>query len=114
MVASIESIRTNRPSEINIETLEPSTLYVLSKKNFEMLLKDVPGVKDFMMEMAFKRFLHYAKLYVSFLENNPAERYKELLRNEPRIVQRIPQHYIASYLGITPVSLSRIRSKIRM
>ena len=114
MVASIESIRTSRPSGINIETLEPSTLLVLSKKNFEMLLKDVPGIKDFMMEMTFKRFLHYSKLYVSFLENNPAERYKELLRNEPRIVQRVPQHYIASYLGITPVSLSRIRSKIRV
>lgn len=111
-VASMESLRFSRPSMLNIETLEPSTLLILSKKNFEILLNDVPELKDFMMETAFRRFSHYSKLYLSFLKNNPVERYKELLKNEPRIIQRIPQHYIASYLGITPVSLSRIRNKI--
>jgi len=112
MVASIESLRTNKPSMLNIETLEDSTLFVLSKKNFEILLSEAPELIDFITELAFKRFAHYSKLYLSFLKNNPVERYKELLRNEPRIIQRIPQHYIASYLGITPVSLSRIRNKI--
>jgi len=113
MVASIESLRSGKPSPSSIETLEPSTLIILSKKNFELLLNEEPGMKDFMMEMSFKRFVHYSRLYLSFLKNNPVERYKELLKSEPRIIQRIPQHYIASYLGITPVSLSRIRNKIR-
>jgi len=113
MVASIESLRSGHPGVSNIETLEPSMLFVLNKKNFELLLNKEPGLKNFMMETAFKRFSHYSRLYLSFLKNNPVERYKELLRNEPRIIQRIPQHYIASYLGITPVSLSRIRNKIR-
>ena len=112
MVASIESLRTGQPSVMNIEALEDSILFVLSKKNYEILLHKVPEIKDFLMELAFKRFAHYVKLYLSFLKNNPVERYKELLKNEPRIIQRIPQHYIASYLGITPVSLSRIRNKI--
>jgi CRP-like cAMP-binding protein len=112
MVASIESFRSNKPSALNIEALEPSTLFILSKKNFENLLSETPELKDFMMEMAFRRFNHYSKLYLSFLKNNPVGRYMELIRNEPRIIQRIPQHYIASYLGITPVSLSRIRNKI--
>jgi CRP-like cAMP-binding protein len=112
MVASIESLRANKPSMLYIETLEPSTLFVLTKSNFKRLFYEAPELKDFMMEMSFRRFAHYSKLYLSFLKNNPVERYKELLRNEPRIVQRIPQHYIASYLGITPVSLSRIRNKI--
>jgi CRP-like cAMP-binding protein len=113
MVASMESFRSGKPGMMNIETLEPSTLLVLSRKNFETILNEDPALKDFLMETAFRRFSHYSKLYLSFLKNNPVERYKELLRNQPRIIQRVPQHYIASYLGITPVSLSRIRNKIR-
>ena len=113
MVASIESFRSNKPGILNIETLEPSELLVITKKNFEFLFSELPELKDFLLETAFTRFAHYTKLYVSFLKNNPVERYMDLLRNDPRIIQRIPQHYIASYLGITPVSLSRIRNKIR-
>ena len=112
MVASMESFRSNKPGILNIETLEPSELFVLSKKNFEFLLANTSELKDYLLEVAFKRFSDYSKLYVSFLKNNPVERYKDLLKNEPRIVQRIPLHYVASYLGITPVSLSRIRNKI--
>ena len=113
MVASIESLRSGKPSPSSIETLEPSTLLILNKKNFELLLNEEPGVKEFLSGTAFKRFIHYSRLHLSFLKNSPVERYKELLEIEPRIIQRIPQHYIASYLGITPVSLSRIRNKIR-
>jgi CRP-like cAMP-binding protein len=112
MVASIESFRSSKPGMMNIETLEPTTLLVLNKKHYKYLMSEMPECKDLIMEMAFKRFVHYSRLYVSFLKNSPVERYKDLLKNDPRIVQRIPQHYIASYLGITPVSLSRIRSKI--
>ena len=114
MVASIESLRLKKPSNYNIETLEPTTLLVLTKKNFNAFLNKTPELKDYMMEIAFRRWGHYSKLYKSFLTNNPVERYKELIQNEPHIIQRVPQHYIASYLGITPVSLSRIRNKIRL
>ena len=48
----------------------------------------------------------------SHIRDTPLQRYQKLLAENPHIVQRIPQHYIASYLGITPVSLSRIRNKI--
>ena len=112
MVASIESFRSNTPSPASIQAIEPSTLIVLNKKNFEVILRESPEIKDYMLEIAFKRFSDYTKLYISFLKNNPAQRYKDLMTNQPYIIQRVPQHYIASYLGITPVSLSRIRNKI--
>jgi CRP-like cAMP-binding protein len=50
----------------------------------------------------------------TFLLNSPEERYRRFLQNHdaPIILERVPQHYIASYLGITPVSLSRIRSRV--
>lgn len=113
LIASIESFLQNKPSPISIETIEPSTLLVLSKNNFEFILNNNPMLKDFLLEMALKRFSHYSRLFISFIKNNPAERYKQLLKDEPMIIRRVPQHYIASYLGITPVSLSRIRSKLR-
>lgn len=112
MVASIESFRSKTPSILNIQAIEPTTLLVLSRKHFEIILNESPQAKDFLLETALKRFSDYTKLYLSFLKNNPAERYKDLITNQPKIIQRVPQHYIASYLGITPVSLSRIRNKI--
>jgi CRP-like cAMP-binding protein len=112
MVASIESFRSKTTSILNIQAIEPTTLLVLSRKHFEIILNESPQAKDFLLETALKRFSDYTKLYLSFLKNNPAERYKDLITNQPNIIQRVPQHYIASYLGITPVSLSRIRNKI--
>jgi len=62
-------------------------------------------------EQTFQRLVFYQKLFLSRIKDNPQKRYEDLLKQRPEIVQRIPQHYIASYLGITPVSLSRIRNR---
>jgi len=112
VVASIESFVTSRPSTVSIRSVEPSTLLVLQREGFDALMRDVPSLKDAMLELAFRRFTHYSRLFLSYLRNNPRQRYLDLLKRDPRIIQRVPQHYIASYLGITPVSLSRIRRKI--
>jgi hypothetical protein len=55
--------------------------------------------------------IFYQKLFLSRIKDNPQKRYEDLLEHYPQILQRVPQHYIASYLGITPVSLSRIRNR---
>ncbi|MNL63070.1 hypothetical protein D3C87_1871610 [compost metagenome] len=47
----------------------------------------------------------------SFILDTPEERYLKMLKTDPDIMQRVPQHYVANYLGITPVSLSRIRKR---
>mgnify|MGYP002622033581 FL=1 len=74
-------------------------------------LEDFPEIKEEMQEHLFRRLLQSQKTLYSYLKNNPQQRYKELIEEYPHIVQRIPQHYIASYLGITSVSLSRIRNR---
>jgi CRP-like cAMP-binding protein len=109
VVASIESFRSRKPSGMSIKAVERSTLIVLGKPGLEQLARDFPGLKDIMLETAFRRFEHYTKLFVSSIRDTPRQRYLAILRDDPRIVQRVPQHFIASYLGITPVSLSRIR-----
>ena len=60
----------------------------------------------------FERTFHYMQHFLSFIRDTPQERYLNLLNQKPHIIQRVPQHYIASYLGISTVHLSRIKKKI--
>ncbi|MFD2037510.1 Crp/Fnr family transcriptional regulator [Belliella marina] len=110
-VSSIESFRTKQPSLYSIESLEPTILQTLSQADFQMMIESSPELKKEMEEHLYKRLFQSQQFLYSFLKNNPQKRYEELLKQHPHIVQRVPQHYIASYLGITPVSLSRIRNR---
>lgn len=110
-VSSIESFRTGEPSMYTIETLSSAKLLKLSKENFALIVDSTPGFRAEMEEILFQRLLHYSKLFVSQIRDTPQERYAALVTEKPHILQRVPLQYIASYLGITPVSLSRIRNK---
>ena len=110
-VASIDSFLSNQPSMFTIESIEPSTILSINKDNFEQLLQVFPELKDGLQEIMHQRFRNYAQLFLSRIKDTPQERYQELILNHPEIIKRVPQHYIASYLGITPISLSRIRNR---
>jgi CRP-like cAMP-binding protein len=110
-VASIDSFLSNQPSLFTIESIEPSTIVSINKETFEKLHKIYPQFKERFNEYLFQRFRNYAQLFLSRIKDTPKERYEELVKNQPEIIKRVPQHYIASYLGITPISLSRIRNR---
>jgi CRP-like cAMP-binding protein len=110
-VSSIESFITNQPSSFTIESIEPSIIHSISKKDFQTILETSSIIKQQLEEQTFQRLIFYQKLFLSRIKDNPEKRYKELVKNNPKILQRVPQHYIASFLGITSVSLSRIRNR---
>lgn len=110
-VASIDSFLSNQPGMFTIESIEPSVILSISRENFEYIQQVYPELKSGFQEILFQRFRNYAHLFLSRIKDTPRERYKDLVKNHPEIIKRVPQHYIASYLGITPVSLSRIRNK---
>lgn len=110
-VSSIESFRTNQPSLFNLESIEPCIIQTISKKDFEFILNNSQIIKNEIEEHILQRLLFYQKLFLSRIKDNPQKRYEELVKQRPEILKRIPQHYIASYLGMTPVSLSRIRNR---
>jgi CRP-like cAMP-binding protein len=114
-VSSAESFKKNTPSHFSIESIEPSIIQVLKKKDFENMMRDLGNDPEFLSQMVdilFERQLYYMNEFMSFIRDTPQQRYERLVKEKAHIIQRIPQHYIASYLGITPVSLSRIRNKL--
>jgi CRP-like cAMP-binding protein len=112
-LASLESFLKNTPSLLMIETIEPSIIYLLPKKYVRMMIDELMQEPDFttiILEISAQRQFHYMHEFVSFIRDTPEQRYQNLLRERPHIIQRVPQHYIASYLGISRVHLSRIKS----
>ncbi|NQZ76879.1 MAG: Crp/Fnr family transcriptional regulator [Ekhidna sp.] len=111
-ISDLSSFLTQKPGDLFIESLEPSTVYLLHREALDRLFDKVSSLDRYF------RIL-YSRAYVSALgriNKNMAEtaeeRYKQLLEEQPKVLQRIPLIHISSYLGITPESLSRIRKKI--
>lgn len=111
MVSSIESFRTGAPGLFNIESIEPCVIKVITKAELDKIEQNSPIFRKRMEETILKRLFVYQKLFLSRIKDSPEKRYHDLLENNPEMILRIPQHYIASYLGITSVSLSRIRRR---
>lgn len=110
-VASFDSLYKRQPSLFSLESIEPTEVIAIKREDFYNLLEQTPALRKVYEEKLIDRFHVYQQLFLSQIKNTPAQRYGELLKEYPYIIQRVPQHYIASYLGITPVSLSRIRNR---
>lgn len=115
MVSSIDSFRNNIPSLVTLETIEPSVLWYIHKSDLEKIIDEIieiPHLRDMYINRIFERAFNYMKYSFSFLKDTPRERYINLIQEKPHIIKRVPQHYIASYLGISTVHLSRIKGQL--
>lgn len=110
-VSSFESFLKGTPSTFSLNTIEDSTVLVISKEHWKIMMDQIPGFKDYFFDFTSRRFINYIDHFLSYIKENPEERYRNLLKNKSHILRRVPLQYIASYLGITTVSLSRIRSR---
>ena len=114
-LTSFDSFVNNVPSQFTIETVEPCVLYLLPKRYVVQLIGELSAEPDFaamLLQMSAQRQTHYINEFVSFIRDTPEQRYQRLLKERPHIVRRVPQHYIAAYLGVSAVHLSRIKSKL--
>lgn len=94
-----------------VEFLEPSTLLVFDYRDIEQLARDnlrIERLKNKFIQDYLVKILHRLE---TFLVYNPEERYEWLMREQPELLKRVQQKHLASYLGITPVSLSRLRTR---
>lgn len=113
MVSSFESAMTEKPSRQYIDAIEDSMVGFIDITIFKKMISESGlGMNDF-NRFLISRLIFYMNQHASFILDNPEKRYKKLLQDNPELVSRLPQKYIASYLGITPVSLARIRTRLR-
>ncbi len=110
--SSYDSFLTQTPSMQILETLEDCKLLVITKDNLDQLYKKMPSMHVFTRKMAEQRFINAQRILSSFILESPEERYNKFAAENKDLLQRVPQHYIASFLGVTPVSLSRIRKRL--
>ena len=114
-VASMESFKKHVPSLITLETIESCSLWVIDRGGLELLLPErdkIPALRHQFVDRLFDRLFNYMQHFFSFIKDTPGQRYEALLRERPQLVNRVAQHYIASYLGISSVHLSRIKSQL--
>ncbi|MDB5012838.1 MAG: hypothetical protein JWQ25_1040 [Daejeonella sp.] len=115
MITSYKSFLNKIPSPNTIESLEKTEMIVFDLQSLHELTNNkLLSLKMERFGRLIAEFLIfcYEDRITSFVTLSPEERYLNLLAKSSNVIQRIPQHYIANYLGITPVSLSRIRRRI--
>jgi CRP-like cAMP-binding protein len=112
LMSSYMSCITGQPSQLSIESLTASRLLVFTYPVLQSLYNQSQPWEKFGRLIAEYIAIGLEERMVGLLMLSPEERYNQLLQsNKQKILERIPQHYIANYLGITPVSLSRIRNR---
>ncbi|MEM8901075.1 MAG: Crp/Fnr family transcriptional regulator [Bacteroidota bacterium] len=109
---SHESFFSQLPSTQVLETLEDSELFAFSFESLHQLFRDIPNMNVFARKLLEVRMAFAQKVVASLIMQKPQDRYTSYQLLHPELEKRVPQHILASYMGITPVSLSRIRKRL--
>ncbi|MCI1983725.1 MAG: Crp/Fnr family transcriptional regulator [Bifidobacteriaceae bacterium] len=112
VVSSFESLYLKVPSLFSISCIENSDVTVVDGTGVLQDAAQSPEMMRIVANHISHRFIDYTKYFLDRIEKAPEDRYRSLAAREPELVSRVPQHELASYLGITPVSLSRIKRRI--
>ena len=112
VISDLYSFLTGEPATYNIDALENAELVLISKSAHEELLKKIPKYETYIRLQITGAYIALQKRLTSIISLPLEERYKNFLATYPNIAQRVPQHMIASYMGLTPETLSRVRSRM--
>ena len=112
-IASLKSYIGNQKGYESIELLEDCVLYKLNTENLQHLFTEDIDIANWGRKFAERELIKAEERLISRQLGTATDRYVELLKNFPSLIQRVPLGYIASYLGITQVSLSRIRANLK-
>jgi CRP-like cAMP-binding protein len=110
-VSDLASFQDQNPCTMYIETLEDCELLVLTRDSKERLLIEVPKLERMFRLMLQRHLTVVQKRLFKTISTTAMEKYLEFINRYPSIPQRVPQHYIASYLGISPEFLSKLRAR---
>jgi len=108
-IAHLESFTSGTASNMSIKALEDTSLLTLTNDSMHKLINTQPKflvIKNYYTELSFIRNTHHASDLAML---NAKQRYYKFMKENPALINRIPQYHIAAYLGIKPQSLSRLR-----
>lgn len=108
-VSDRESLLSGNPARFNIDVIEDSEILLISKDNFELICKEIPEFNNLMNNILQKSFLALQNRIHTVISLTAEQKYLGFAEKYPGFVTRIPQSMIASYLGITAETLSRVR-----
>ncbi len=111
-ISDLESFFSQSPSKYYIEAIEDTSMLRISYDRLEKLYDEVPAIERYFRILFQKAYLNALERLNATMWESAHERYKKMLKEHPDMFQRVPLVYIASYLGITPESLSRIRKQM--
>ena len=111
-VTDFQSFTHNNISIMNLQAMEDTTVFLIRKPNLYKLYQQCPIYEKFGRLMAENVAQRATEIAMSLSSEKPEERFQNLLKKQPDLFQRIPQKYIANFLGISPESLSRIQKRI--
>lgn len=109
-ITDYEAYYNKSTANVNIDCIEDSELLCLSYENREKLCAEMHKMEHFFRKKTNKRNIALQKRILSLLSNNAKERYDKLLEQYPQLFQKVPKQLIASYLGVTRETLSRLNS----
>jgi CRP-like cAMP-binding protein len=110
-MADLSSYLTNEPSILNIDALEDVEILQITKPSWEQAMKEIPTLEHYFRIIIQNHLVATQKRMLQSLAETAEEKYYRFLITYPDCAQRLPQHHIASYLGITRETLSRIRKQ---
>ncbi|WP_407846163.1 Crp/Fnr family transcriptional regulator [Chryseobacterium sp. KCF3-3] len=107
-----ESLLQGTPSKYNIDAIENSEVILIKQEDFTMLCNEIPTLNDLVNKVLQKSFVVSQNRIHANISFSAEEKYQNFIQTYPMLINRIPQHMIASYIGITPETLTRIRKSI--
>lgn len=110
-IADLYSFFTGSAAVYSLEALETTTVVMLSHASYEIMCAEMPVFETYFLKLTQQAFIAVQYMLARTKSVSAEERYREFGRLHPDFMQRIPQYLIASYLGIKPQSLSRIRKE---
>lgn len=111
-ITSFRSFTNRIPADHYLECIEDCELVLVSYEVEQKLLQKYPKLESFARVILETELANYQHMVSSYIISNPENRYRNFVENHPELLQRIPLYQLASYLGITADSLSRIRSRL--
>jgi CRP-like cAMP-binding protein len=108
----LPSFLTGQESKYHIEALEDSELLIISKQLLDKLLVKIPSLNNFFRVLYQNAVMAQEERLLNVLSTKVEERYLRFVKKYPQLQNRIPQHLIASYLGVTPEFFSKVKARI--